>query len=31
MLKDWYGNGASTLCVIYNQTGGTLRYVDDKD
>ncbi|NP_001356815.1 jasmonate-induced protein [Zea mays] len=31
MLKDWYGNGASTLCVIYNQTGGTLRYIDDKD
>jgi len=30
-VKDWYGNGVSTLCLIYNATGSTLRYVADKD
>ncbi|KAF3449401.1 hypothetical protein FNV43_RR10134 [Rhamnella rubrinervis] len=26
-LKSRYGNGVSTLCLIYNATGGTLRFV----
>lgn len=30
-VKDWYGNGVSTLCLVYNATGGTLRYVADRD
>lgn len=30
-LKAWYGNGVTTLCLIYNQTGDTLRYVADAD
>ncbi|XP_037451179.1 23 kDa jasmonate-induced protein-like [Triticum dicoccoides] len=30
-LKTWWGNGVSTLCLIYNQTGDTLRWVDDAD
>jgi hypothetical protein len=28
-LKAWYGNGVTTLCLIYNQTGATLQYVAD--
>ncbi|XP_047061288.1 23 kDa jasmonate-induced protein-like [Lolium rigidum] len=30
-LKAWYGNGVTTLCLIYNQTGDTLRFVDTVD
>lgn len=30
-VKADYGNGASTLCLIYNATGDNLTYVTDKD
>ncbi|OEL27246.1 hypothetical protein BAE44_0011733 [Dichanthelium oligosanthes] len=30
-LKSWWGNGVSTLCLIYNETGDTLRFVEDHD
>ncbi|KAL9239913.1 hypothetical protein vseg_014185 [Gypsophila vaccaria] len=30
-VKEFYGSGASTLCMIYNATGETLNYVDDHD
>ncbi|KAK9681863.1 hypothetical protein RND81_10G032800 [Saponaria officinalis] len=30
-VKDFYGDGTSTLCLIFNGTGETLYYVDDHD
>ncbi|KAL1818561.1 hypothetical protein ACET3Z_013430 [Daucus carota] len=30
-LKDKYGSGVSTLCLVYNATGNTLQLVDQKD
>ncbi|KAF3447801.1 hypothetical protein FNV43_RR08506 [Rhamnella rubrinervis] len=30
-LKSTYGNGVTTLCLIYNATGGTLKHVCDKN
>lgn len=30
-LKDRYGYGPSTLCLVYNATGDTLRHHDDHD
>ncbi|KAF7005720.1 hypothetical protein CFC21_020827 [Triticum aestivum] len=30
-LKSMYGNGQSTLCLVYNATGDTLRKVDNHD
>ncbi|KAL9236754.1 hypothetical protein vseg_011388 [Gypsophila vaccaria] len=30
-VKEFYGSGASTLCMIFNATGETLHYVDDHD
>lgn len=30
-VKADYGDGASTLCMVYNATGDTLSYVVDKD
>ncbi|KAL9233991.1 hypothetical protein vseg_008918 [Gypsophila vaccaria] len=30
-LKNDYGNGVSSLCVVYNATGDTLHYVADHD
>jgi len=30
-LKTMYGNGQSTLCLFYNATGDTLRYVTNHD
>ncbi|KAK9681831.1 hypothetical protein RND81_10G030700 [Saponaria officinalis] len=30
-IKEFYGSGASTLCMIYNATGETLYYVNDHD
>ncbi|KAK9681794.1 hypothetical protein RND81_10G029400 [Saponaria officinalis] len=30
-VKEFYGDGASTLCMIFNGTGETLYYVDDHD
>ncbi|CAL4985350.1 unnamed protein product [Urochloa decumbens] len=30
-LKWWWGTGVSTLCLLYNKTGDTLRYVADND
>ncbi|XP_066357129.1 uncharacterized protein [Miscanthus floridulus] len=31
VLKAMYGNGQSTLCLFYNATGDTLRYVTNHD
>lgn len=31
VLKAMYGNGQSTLCLIYNATGDTLKYVANHD
>jgi hypothetical protein len=30
-VKADYGNGASTLCLVYNATGDTISYVTDHD
>ncbi|XP_010920412.2 23 kDa jasmonate-induced protein [Elaeis guineensis] len=30
-LKERYGNGVSTLCLVYNATGGTLNFVLSHD
>ncbi|TQD80642.1 hypothetical protein C1H46_033821 [Malus baccata] len=30
-LKEQYGDGVSTLCLVYNATGHTIRYVYKKD
>ncbi|XBI51072.1 hypothetical protein VPH35_033646 [Triticum aestivum] len=30
-VKDWYGDGVSTLCILYNATGDTLYYVGEHD
>ncbi|KAL9236730.1 hypothetical protein vseg_011365 [Gypsophila vaccaria] len=30
-VKEFYGSGASTLCMIFNGTGEPLYYVDDHD
>uniref|UniRef100_A0A0D3GIY7 Uncharacterized protein n=1 Tax=Oryza barthii TaxID=65489 RepID=A0A0D3GIY7_9ORYZ len=30
-VKEWYGDGESTLCLVYNATGATLRHVADHD
>jgi hypothetical protein len=30
-VKENYGDGASTLCLVYNATGDTISYVTDHD
>ncbi|XP_021853282.2 23 kDa jasmonate-induced protein isoform X2 [Spinacia oleracea] len=30
-LKSKYGNGVTTLCLVYNGTGDTLKLVEEKD
>uniref|UniRef100_A0A0D9W3D6 Uncharacterized protein n=1 Tax=Leersia perrieri TaxID=77586 RepID=A0A0D9W3D6_9ORYZ len=30
-VRKWYGEGQSTLCLVYNATGSALRYVGEHD
>ncbi|KNA10107.1 hypothetical protein SOVF_147470 [Spinacia oleracea] len=30
-VKEYYGSGVSTMCMVYNATGDTLTYVTDND
>ncbi|XP_058727803.1 23 kDa jasmonate-induced protein-like [Vicia villosa] len=30
-VKEYYGDGVSTLCLVYNATGDTISYVTDHD